>query len=197
MAEINDIAAVGAFQDDGSIPRVDVPSDKSEVIAKLDEITNKYTTGEVLSDEDRSIVASYLPAVGVQETSTSSHDALIGQGAFSFDRSIDGLDVHAEGDAGCKDSGEGRIEYWNTLRVKKTGGDVEILKMNFKFRGMGFGVGPTGAMKVLYDREFSREFEYTDSALSSFDDRYTLMQWGFYFTSECVISTNVGDIVIK
>ena len=67
----------------------------------------------------------------------------------------------------------------------------------FTFQGAGFGLGPTGVMKLIYKRDFSRDFGASDSAAASFFDRYTLTQWGFYYTSTCEVLTDKGTIVVR
>ncbi len=190
-------AAVGTFGDDGTENTVDVPGDIAEVLSKMDEITAKYDMGDILSDEDKAIVKAYLPAIGVDETSLSADNALVGEGTFAFDRSELGLDLHAEGEMGCKGVGEGRIEWNARLDVKKTGGEGAVNSLKFIFQGIGFGVGPTGAMKVIYKRDFDRTFKAADAASASFFDRYTLAQWGFYYTARCEVLTDEGTIVLK
>mgnify|MGYP004444119619 CR=1 FL=1 len=69
--------------------------------------------------------------------------------------------------------------------------------MRFKFSGIGFGMGPTKELKVVYSREFERDFCYTEDAAASFFDRYTLTQWGFYFTAQCEILTDKGTFVAR
>ena len=193
----NSIAAVGIFADDASIPSVDVPQDLNEVVDTLNKIVDKYETGDVISDEDKAIVKSYLQAIGVDETSLSSYDALIGTGKFEFDRSELGLDVHVNGYCGCEDSGEGRIVYMDEMNITKTGGDTEIRAFDFTMRGASFGMGPSGQMKLIYKREFKRDFAGGDSAGMSFFDRYTLTTWGFFFSCTCKLTTSKGDIIIR
>lgn len=196
MSEKN-FAVVGTFADDGNPNTVTVPSSTDEIIAKLDEIAAKYQMGEVLSEEDNAIVKAYLPAIGADESSISADGALVGGGRFAFDRSELGCDVHAEGLLSCEGVGEGRIQLWTEMHVKKTGGDTEVLGYRFAFQGVGFGVGPTGAMKVIYKRNFAREFGAAESAVASFCDRYTLAQWGFYYTAQCDLVTSKGIVTIK
>lgn len=196
MSEGKAFAAVGAFADDGSENTVTVPGNVAEVIAALDEIVAKYDMGEALSEEDKAIVKAYLPAIGADDTSLSADNAFVGEGSFAFDHSELGCDVHVEGKAGCRGVGEGRIEWSNEMSVTKTGGTTDITDFAFRFQGVGFGVGPTGIMKVIYKRDFSRAFEASESAFASIIDRYTLIQWGFYYKATCKLSTSKGDITI-
>lgn len=195
--ETKQFAAVGTFADDGTENTVAVPEDIAEVLAKMDEIADKYEMGDVLSEEDNAIVKAYLPAVGVDESGLSADNAFVGSGSFAFDRSELGCDVHAEGEMGCKGVGEGRIEWNAHLNIKQTGGDATISSLKFNFQGIGFGVGPTGVMKVIYKRDFSRTFAPAEAMTASFFDRYTLSQWGFYYTASCEILTDKGTIIIK
>ena len=190
-------AAVGIFAEDDSVEKVPVPDDMNEVLAKLDAIVDKYEQGDVLSPEDHAIVASYLPVVGVDDTDHTEFDALIGTGSFEFDRSEDGLDVHVDGNCGCHSTGEGRIEWWSEMGVAKTGGDTAIKAFDFTMRGASFGMGPSGKMKMIYKRDFTREFINADAARMSFNDRYVFIQWGFFFSCTCTLTTDKGDITIR
>lgn len=189
-------AAVATFAEDEAASSVTVPSDMTEVRAKIDEIVAKYGMGDALSEEDKTIVKAYLPAIGSDTTEVSPDNALVGMGAYSFEVSELGCDLKASGNMGCKGTGEGRIEWWADMSVAKAGGDTRILGMKYTFGGVSFGTGPSGVMKVIYKREFSREFEGVDASAASFDDRYTFTQWGYYFTSKCEITTDKGTIVV-
>ena len=190
-------AAVATFADDGSESTATVPEDIAEVIARVDEITAKYDMGDVLSEEDKATIKAYLPAIGVDESGLSADNALVGKGAFAFDREELGCTIHADGEMGCAGVGEGRIEWNARLNIAQTSGEAHINALKFIFQGIGFGVGPTGAMKVIYKREFVREFKHAEVASASFFDRYTLAQWGFYYTARCEVLTDKGTIVIK
>lgn len=193
----NTVAAIGTFGDDGNPSSVAVPQDIEEILDTLNGIVDKYGTGEVLSDEDHQIVKAYLPAIGVEETSMSAYDALIGTGSFKFDRQDKGVEVSVQGDMGCRDSGEGRIEWWGAINLNKTGGQTFIKKYDVTFRGASFGMGPTGKMKLIYKRDFSREFPAGDEVFASFDDRFSFTQWGFFFSVSCRLTTSEGDIIIR
>ena len=192
----NTIAAIGTFGDDGAPSTVTVPSDIEEVLDALNKIVDKYNMGDVLSDEDHQIVKAYLPAIGVDETSMSAYDALLGQGSYKFERADKGLEVLVQGDLGCRDSGEARIEWWGTVDIQKTGGDTFIKDYDITFRGASFGMGPTGKMKLIYKRDFSREFPGCDHVFSAFDDRFSFTQWGFFFSVSATMTTDKGDIEI-
>lgn len=197
MAEGKAYAAVATFAQSEDAGSVEIPSDINEVLATLDAIVDKYDMGDAISDEDQAIVKAYLPAVGVDASELSQDNALVGEGSYAFDKSELGCDLHAEGRMGCKGAGEGRIEWWADMAVTKTGGDTRIANFKFTFRGAGFGVGPTGVMKLIYKRGFTRDFNANESAAGSFFDRYTLTQWGFYYTSECEVLTDKGTIVVR
>lgn len=193
--EVRTLAAAGLFaetEDKG----VQVPSDKREIIAKLDEIVNKYEQGDVLSEEDANIVAAYLPAIGVDETAVGSDNSLLGKGTFKFNTNELGCEVEASGELGCKDAGEGRTEWWADMTVKRLGGDARVVGYTFFFTGASFGMGPTGQLKLLYKREYSRSFEAAQDASASFFDRTTNVQWGFYYTARCEVITDQGILVI-
>ncbi len=193
----NTVAAIGTFGDDGAPSTVEVPQDIYQVLDTINEIVDKYGTGEVLSEEDKQIVKAYLPAIGVEETSLSAYNALIGSGSFKFDKQDKGVDVLVQGDLGCRDSGEGRIEWWGTMDLQKTGGETDISKFDVTFRGASFGMGPTGKMKLIYKRDFSRDFPAGDKVFTAFDDRFTFTQWGFFFSVTSTLSTSEGDITIR
>ncbi|NHM13633.1 hypothetical protein [Xiamenia xianingshaonis] len=194
---VNTVAAIGTFGDDGAPSTVAVPDDINEVLDTLNAIVDKYNMGDVLSDEDHQIVKAYLPAIGVEETSMSAYDALLGSGSFKFNRADKGLELLVQGDLGCRDSGEARIEWWGTIDVQKTSGDTVIKGYDVTFRGASFGMGPTGKMKLIYKRDFDREFPACDQVSSSFTDRFSFTQWGFFFSVSCDLTTNEGDIVIR
>jgi hypothetical protein len=193
----SNFSAVGTFADDGNPITVEVPSDTAQVIAKLNEIVAKYDTGDVLEEDDKQIVRAYLPAIGADETGLSAENAYVGSGSFDFERSVANLDLHIKGKLGCRGVGEGRIEASLDTLVEKTGGSGRIDEIGFNFVGIGFGVGPTGVMKVIYKREHAREFPGKDAAAASFFDRYTLTQWGFYYTTVINLKTDSGVITIQ
>ena len=197
MAEGKHYAAVATFAQSDEASTIEVPGDVAEVIAALDEIVAKYDMGDAISEEDQAIVKAYLPAIGVDSSELSQDNALVGEGSYAFDKSELGCDLHAEGRMGCRGAGEGRIEWWADMAVSKTGGEARIANFKFTFQGAGFGVGPTGVMKLIYKRDFSRDFGASDSAAASFFDRYTLTQWGFYYTSTCEVLTEKGTIVVR
>jgi roadblock/LC7 domain-containing protein len=191
------VAAVGLFADDGVAPTVEAPSDIKEVLAKMDEIVAKYEMGDALSDEDKEIVKAYLPVIGVDESGLSAENALVGSGTYDFKVEDKGLVFDVKGGSGCRGVGEGRIECWDDLSVSKESGDADVTNFKFIFRNASFGVGPTGVMKMTYKREFVRDFKSASNATASFFDRYTLTQWGFYFSITCEVSTAVGNVVIR
>ena len=191
------IAAIGTFGDDGTPSTVQAPQDLEAVTAKLNEIVDKYETGDVLSDEDKNIVKAYLPVIGVDETSISGYDARLGTGAYKFAKSDKGLDLLVQGDLGCRDSGEARIEWWGNIDITKTSGSTDIYSYDVTFRGASFGMGPSGNMKLIYKRDFSREFPGGDEMFASFNDRFSFTQWGFYFSVACRLKTSEGDVFVK
>lgn len=195
--EAKSFAAVATFAENEEAAAVEVPGDIAEVRAKLQEIADKYGMGEVLSDEDQLIIKAYLPAIGCNEVGVSPDNALVGGGSYAFERSELGCDFKVEGNMWCKGVGEGRIEYYNEMKVAKTGGDAKVLDMAFTFRGVSYGMGPSGALKVLYKREFTRSFSGVDAAAASFDDRYTFTQWGFFYTASCDVATSKGTVTLS
>lgn len=197
MAEDKQYAAVATFAQSDEAGTIEVPGDVAEVIAALDGIVAKYDMGDAISEEDQAIVKAYLPAIGADSSELSQDNALVGEGSYAFDKSELGCDLHAEGRMGCRGAGEGRIEWWADMAVSKTGGEARIANFKFTFKGAGFGVGPTGVMKLIYKRDFSRDFNASESAAGSFFDRYTLTQWGFYYTSTCEVLTDKGTIVVR
>ena len=197
MGEAKSFAAVGVFAESEEGVSVAVPESIDEITAALNELVDRYEMGEVISEEDQAIVKAYLPVVGTDECSLSADNSLVGEGQFEYDLSESGCDLHVKGALGCKGVGENRIEWWGDMSVAKTGGDTAITNFEFTFRGACFGVGPTGVMKMIYKREFTRDFNASEAASGSFFDRYTLTQWGFYFTGTCKLSTSKGDIVVS
>ena len=197
MAEDKHYAAVATFAQSDDAGNIEVPGDIAEVIAALDAIVAKYDMGDVIAEEDQAIIKAYLPAVGVDSSELSPDNALVGAGTYAFDMSELDCDLHVEGNMGCSGAGEGRIEWWADMAVKKTGGDASIANFKFTFQGAGFGVGPTGVMKLIYKRDFTRDFNASEAAAGSFYDRYTLTQWGFYYTSQCEVLTDKGTVVVR
>ncbi len=192
-----EFAAVGTFSDDGSGQSAPIPETLDEMYTTLDEILDRYNSGDLLSAEDQVIIKSYLPVLGVDDASLTTSNALVGEGSFEFNRSALDCDIHAKGYMGCKDVGEARIEYTGEMSVNKTGGSTNVIGFKFTFRAASFGMGPTGAMKLIYKREFDRAFDSAESAATSFHDRYTFTQWGFYYTAACEVITEKGSFIVR
>ena len=73
----------------------------------------------------------------------------------------------------------------------------QAVRSSRHLRGASFGMGPSGKMKTIYKRDFTREFINADAARMSFNDRYVFIQWGFFFSCTCTLTTDKGDITIR
>lgn len=189
------LAAVGAFSIDG--PVGDVPAGAAEALKDLEELLADYEMGDVITEEDLTVLRACLPIVGADNLRLSVDGALVGEENYEFKAVGCGCEFAASGYLGSEGHGEGRTDMWLTMQVDKLAGSVDVLSYTFVFRAYSFGTGPSGAMKVLFEREFRREFEGADSAAASYYDLSTNTQTGFLYTAECIVQTTDGAFVIR
>ena len=193
---VRNIPAVGTFAET-DVAGIDVPSDRAEALAKLEEVLAKYEMGDVITEEDQPIIKAYLPVIGAENVRLSCDNALIGEDDYEFEFSDGGCDFAVKGHLASVGHGEGRTDMWLTMQVDKLAGIPDVLSYKFVLSACSIGCGPTGVLKVLFKRDFERVFEGTDSAAASYYDLCTFTQWGFLYTAKCIVQTTEGVIVIK
>ena len=189
------LAAVGAYSIEE--PAEDISVGAAEVLKDLEGMLVGYEMGDVIAEADLGVLRSYLPVIGAENLHLTEDGALVGEGDYAFEAAGCGCEFSASGHLGSKGHGEGRTDMWLTMQVDKIAGKAEVLSYTFVFRAYSFGTGPSGVMKVLFEREFEREFEGVDSAAASYYDLSTNTQVGFLYTAECIVQTTEGSFTIK
>lgn len=189
------LAAVGTYAECENV-EADL-QEKVEALEELEAMLADYEMGDAISEVDLAQLKSLLPVIGAENVRLSDDGALVGEGNFGFESSGFGCDFAVKGYLGSEGHGEGRTDMWLSMDVEKTRGTASILSYKFVFNAYSFGTGPSGAVKLLFKREFERTFDQPNAAAGSYYDLSTNTQTGFLYTAKCIVQTTEGHFTIR
>lgn len=189
------LAAVGTYADCENV-EADLQG-KVEALEKLEAMLEGYEMGDAISEADLAQLKSLLPVIGAENARLSNDGALVGEGNFAFEAFGFDCDFAAKGYLGSEGHGEGRTDMWLSMDVEKKDGATDILSYKFVFNAYSFGTGPSGAVKLLFKREFERTFDQPNAAAGSYYDLPTNTQTGFLYTAKCIVQTTEGHFTIR
>lgn len=190
-----DIAAVGSYSGCENV-EADL-QERAEALEKLEAMLEGYEMGDAIAESDLAQLQSLLPVIGAENVRLSDDGALVGEGDFDFEASGFGCYFATKGYLGSEGHGEGRTDMWLSMDVEKLNGTVGILSYKFVFNAYSFGTGPSGAVKLLFKREFERSFDQPNAAAGSYYDLSTNTQTGFLYTAKCIVQTTEGHFTIR
>ncbi|MDO4854388.1 MAG: hypothetical protein Q4A43_03090 [Coriobacteriia bacterium] len=165
-----------------------------EVIkSKLSEIGDKYSEGDILSDEDAAYVRAHVPEVGDSTESQLEPAALNQSGKFSKTKKKFGTTVHVSGSIFSKYEGlPTEHSYGGTIAVKKTAGKTPR-KIKTTITCRAYGLMGTKLL-VMYNGSVSASKKNADSLKAQLKKTYTGVVAYCMVEASVSVTTSNGDV---